>query len=162
MLNYKNEKIKDGLNMTENEDVFSWEGDACRDMVTYRFIELSGTALAVAFEQDPELHKKYALWLSQKEIGTKPVILYTFELEHDDEVSVFAMPRENHFLVRFHTSLFETLVSIVYDMELMNIRAARIVMFTGKALYAVSWAEALHDIWGDEFMALMRSKGDDA
>lgn len=148
--------------MTGTEELFSWEGDICRDMVTYRFIELSIAALATAFEQDAELRDKYALWLSQKNDETKPIILYAFELEQEDSVNIFAMPQENQFFIQFRSSSFETSVSIVYDMDLMDIRAARVVMFSGKALYAVSWAEALHAAWDDELLALMRSKGDDA
>lgn len=148
--------------MTGTEELFSWEGDVCRDMVTYRFIELSIAALATAFEQDAEPRDKYVLWLSQKNDETKPIILYAFELEQEDSVNIFAMPQENQFFIQFRSSSFETSVSIVYDMDLMDIRAARVVMFSGKALYAVSWAEALHAAWDDELLALMRSKGDDA
>ena len=162
LLNYKNEKIKDELNMTETEELFSWEGDACRDMVTYRFIELSVAALATAFEQDVSLRDKYDLWLAEKGVETKPIVLYTFDLEDEGCVNIFAMPQENHFFIQFQASSFETSVSIVYDIDMMDIRVARIVMFSGKALYAVSWAEALHAVWDDELMALMRSKGDDA
>lgn len=83
--------------MTETEELFSWEGDVCRDMVTYRFIELSIAALATAFERDTELRDKYALWLSRKNDETKPIILYTFEPDQDDSVNIFAMPQENQF-----------------------------------------------------------------
>ncbi|MGN1078604.1 MAG: hypothetical protein ACI4TE_00350 [Alphaproteobacteria bacterium] len=148
--------------MTETEELFSWEGDVCRDMVIYRFIELSIAALATAFERDTELRDKYALWLSRKNDETKPIVLYTFEVERGDSVNIFAMPQENQFFIQFQSSSFETSVSIVYDIDLMDIRAARVVMFSGKALYAVSWAEALHAAWDDELLALMRSKGDDA
>ncbi len=130
--------------MTETEELFSWEGDVCRDMVTYRFIELSIAALATAFERDTELRDKYALWLSRKNDETKPIILYTFEPDQDDSVNIFAMPQENQFFIQFQSPSFETSLSIVYDIDLMDIRAARVVMFSGKALYAVSWAEALH------------------
>lgn len=162
LLNYKNEKIKDELNMTDAEENFSWEGDPFRDMVTYRFIELAITALEMAFQQDADLHDKYQLWLSQKKDEFKPIILYTFELEFEDFVYIFAMPQENHFFVQFHSQPFETSVSIVYDIDLMDIRAARIVIFSGKALYAVSWAEALLAGWNEDLLKLMRSKGDDA
>ena len=148
--------------MLENEELFSWEGDAVRDMVTYRFIELSIAALATAFEQDVELRDKYNLWQSQKNEEKKPIVLYTFEMEREDTVDIFAMPQENQFLIRFHSSSFETSVSIIYDIDMMDIQAARVVMFSGKPLYAVSWAEALHAVWDDALLALMRSKGDDA
>ena len=147
--------------MTETEELFSWEGDVCRDMVTYRFIELSIAALATAFERDTELRDKYALWLSRKNDETKPIILYTFEPDQDDSVNIFAMPQENQFFIQFQSPSFETSLSIVYDIDLMDIRAARVVMFSGKALYAVSSAEALHATSDDELLALMRSKGDD-
>lgn len=148
--------------MSDTEEFFSWEGDAYRDMATYRFIDLSVAALEMAFEQEPDLYDKYHFWLSERHPETKPIILYTFDLEHDDHVCIFAMPQEDHFLIHFQTSSFETSISIVYDKDVMDIRAARVVMFAGKALYAVSWAEALHKVWDDELLALMRSKGDDA
>lgn len=147
--------------MTENENQTSWEGDIYRDMVTYRFIELSISAIATAFEQEKDLFEKYALWLSEKKADpeAKPIILYSFSPEEESDVSIFAMPNENEFFIRFKASAFECSVSASYDIDRMDVRAARIVMFSGDMLYAVSWAEALHATWDDMLVSLLQQEG---
>lgn len=147
--------------MTENENQASWEGDIYKDMVTYRFIELSISAIATAFEQEEELYEKYASWLSEKKADpeSKPIILYGFSPEEGSEVNIFAMPNENEFFIRFEAPSFECSVSASYDIAQMDVRAARIVMFSGDMLYAVSWAEALHATWDDMLVSMLQQEG---
>lgn len=50
--------------MEDTEKHAAWAGEFNKDTVTYRFIELSMTALEAAFESDEELSDRYAEWMN--------------------------------------------------------------------------------------------------
>lgn len=153
--------------MTEKTKHVSWEGEIYRDMVTYRFIELSISALEMAFEEETGLTQNYAQWLDgalkqakeTPENPPKPIILYEYSPEPESEIQIFAVPNEAEFFVRFKTEKFEVSVSMSYDSARMDIQAARIVMFTGDMPYAISWAEALRALLDDMLVSHIQEEG---
>lgn len=153
--------------MTENVKQASWEGEFYRDMVTYRFIELSISALETAFEDDPDLTRNYAQWLDQTlkqaaetpDVSPKPIILYEFVPEPESEIQIFALPNEGEFFVRFKSEKFEVSVSMSYNAARMDVQAARIVMFTGDMTHALAWAEAMRATLDDMLVARVGQEG---
>lgn len=146
--------------MEETEKQAAWEGEFYHDMVTYRFIELSATALEAAFENDEKLADKYANWLNgideSAEEEPKPVKLYEFEPDEESTVNVYAVPNQGEFFVLFKTEGFETSVSLFYDAERMDIGVARIVKFAGDMSAALAWAEAFRAMLDDMLVAPMQ------
>lgn len=152
--------------MEETEKQAAWEGEFYKDTVTYRFIELSMTALEAAFENDEELADKYADWINsvlqaeqseeKPEESPKPVMLYEFESDDESTTRVYAIPNQGEFFVLFRTADFEASVSLSYNGERMDIDVARIVKFTGDMSTALAWAEAFKAMLDDMLVGRMQ------
>ena len=153
--------------MEETEKQAAWEGEFYRDMVTYRFIDLSASALEAAFENDDGLADKYADWLNgldekaESEEEPKPVMLSEFEPDDGSDVRVYAVPNQGEFFVLFKTEDFETSVSLSYDAERMDIGVARIAKFAGDTSAALAWAEAFKAMLDDMLVSQMQGGEED-
>lgn len=156
--------------MEDTEKHAAWAGEFNKDTVTYRFIELSMTALEAAFESDEGLFDKYAEWMNtvlqddnpeekqeeKQEEAPSPVMLYEFTSEDESTVRVYAIPKPKEFFVLFRRADFETSVSLLYDTERMDIDVARIVKFSGNTSTALAWAEAFKAMLDDMLVGQMQ------
>jgi len=130
----------------------SWKTDTKRDMLTYRFIELSASLIENVLIDDENDMRKYNKWLTfisgnnPEAIKVKepqPALLSEINPTKDASIKLIALPSDSNFAVEYKTPVFSMTVSIIYNFDNYDINAASIIAFDGDMVMAVSWAEDL-------------------
>ncbi len=148
-LKYMEIKMSDELTPHAGE----WEGDIFRDMVTFRFIELSMSVLELIFNDSEEnmvaLKEEYLEWIEKEAVtdvqADKTVEICEFTPMNETSIKLVALNRKYEFFTSFKTPVFETSILFSYDFERMDVVGARVVSFKGDMNIAINWAEMFLD-----------------
>jgi len=128
----------------------SWKTDTKRDMLTYRFIELSASLIENILVDDENDMRKYKEWLTLisgknpdaiKMNNPQPALLSEINPTKDSSVKLVAAPSDSNFAVEYKTPVFSATVSVIYDFDRYDINVATVLAFEGDMVLAVSWAE---------------------
>lgn len=128
----------------------SWKTDTKRDMLTYRFIELSASLIENILVDDENDMRKYKEWLTFisgnnseaiKMNDPQPALLSEVNPTKDSSVKLIALPNDSNFVIECKTPVFSATVSVIYDFDRYDINAATILAFDGDMVMSISWAE---------------------
>lgn len=111
--------------------------DALRDLMSYRFIELSMIFLEISFEKNADLME-----LIKQTQTLEELFLSEAEMENG-LLRLSYLPKEGCFICRFEAASFKTQVLFQYDFETADIGMAVISSFEGEESTALSWAKEL-------------------
>lgn len=130
----------------------SWQTDTKRDMLTYRFIELSASLIESVLVDNEADMKKYTDWLSMlngnnpnglKINDKKPSLLSEINPTKDSSIKIIALPSDSNFIIEYKTPIFSIQVSMIYDFDRYDISVASILNFEGEMVMAISYSEEI-------------------
>lgn len=130
--------------MKQEAEILEWEGNAVKDTVTYRYIELALSVIELAVEENQGLLTTYQTWIDKQKSSSddlKSAIFSEFTPEENTKITIFSLPTEKEFLAKFETPAFNVAASFSYNFDKRDLIAARLIHFKGDYNLAVAWAE---------------------